>query len=382
VLLSFLGTRGLATLGVRGLMGDRDRVAAWWLRTARLVLRRPRSVLSVALVIVAVCAMSLWWLQLTPGSITAIPANLASTQATIFMSRHVGPGVITPNQVVLVAPVGESWRSPSLQSVETRLGTIILAEPDVADVAIGVTSPYIDPTGRYAQMFVIGDAQFGAASSQQLVAQIRGHDVAAARLPRGVVVDVGGAPAEGVDYLNAIGVSFPWVVALAMALAVVILWRAFRSLTLAALAVVLDVLSVAAAYGVMVAVFRFGIASAFMGTYRVSQIEGWVPVFVFAMLFGLSMDYEVFIVARMREVKLAGATWSDAVLTGLSSTAGVVSAAALIMIGALSGLVFGHVAALQELGVGLSVGVFIDASLVRGLILPACLALLGDRAWR
>jgi uncharacterized membrane protein YdfJ with MMPL/SSD domain len=131
----------------------------------------------------------------------------------------------------------------------------------------------------------------------------------------------------------------------------------------------------------MVAVFRFGIAGSWLGTYRVDQIEGWVPVFVFAMLFGLSMDYEVFIVARMREARDAGLAWDAALVSGLAQTGGVVSAAALIMVGALSGLVFGHVAALQELGVGLSVGVVVDATLVRGLILPACLALLGDRAW-
>ena len=382
VLLSVWGERGLATHGVSGLMGENDRLAAWWATLTRLVLRRPRSVLLGGLAVVAVGASTLGWLELTPGSLSAIPASLPSAHANVFMSRHVGPGVITPDQVVLVAPRGLVWTSAAGQREETRLATLILAEPEVADVAIGVRSPYVDATGRYAQIFVVGLHQFGAPASQRLVSRIRAHDVPAARLTSGVRVYVGGAPAQGVDFLGHLYGSFVWVVALALAAALVILWWAFRSFVVALLAVLGDLLSVVAAYGVTVAVFRFGVAASWLGTYRAPQIEGWVPVFVFAMLFGLSMDYEVFIVARMREARDAGDAWDAAIVSGLSRTGGVVSAAALIMVGALSGLVWGRVAGLQELGVGLSAGVLIDASVVRGLIMPACLALLGERAWK
>ena len=382
VLLSFMGARGLKTIAVPGLMGENDRLAAGWAALGRLVLRRPRSVLAVGLAVVALGASTVGWLQLTPGSLSAIPASLPSAQANTFMSHHVGPGVITPNQVVLVAPRGLSWTSVAGQREETRLATLILAEPEVADVAIGDRSPYVDATGKYAQIFVVGLHQFGAPASRDLVSRIRGHDVPAARLTAGVRVYVGGAPAQGVDFLSHLYGSFVWVLVLALVSALVILWRAFRSMVLALLAVAGDVLSVVAAYGIMVAVFRFGVMASWLGTYRVDQIEGWVPVFVFAMLFGLSMDYEVFIVARMREARDEGAAWDAAIVSGLSRTGGVVSAAALIMVGALSGLVWGHVAGLQELGLGLSAGVLIDASVVRGLIMPACLALLGERAWR
>lgn len=112
-----------------------------------------------------------------------------------------------------------------------------------------------------------------------------------------------------------------------------------------------------------------------------SQIEGWVPVFLFAMLFGLSMDYEVFIVSRMREAWRNGATNADAIIEGLSNTGGVVTSAALIMVAALSGLVFGHIAGLQELGVGLAFGVLVDATLVRGLLLPSIMTLIGPKTW-
>jgi RND superfamily putative drug exporter len=147
------------------------------------------------------------------------------------------------------------------------------------------------------------------------------------------------------------------------------------------IAVLLDLLSVGAAYGLLVAVFRFGVGSSILRTYHVSQIEGWVPIFIFAMLFGLSMDYEVFIVSRMRESWDRGSGTARAITEGLAHTGGVVTAAAVIMVGALSGLILGHVAGLQELGVGLALGVLIDATIVRGLLLPSVMALLGRWNW-
>ena len=183
------------------------------------------------------------------------------------------------------------------------------------------------------------------------------------------------------DFLNSVYGTFPWLVLLALALAWLVLLRAFRSVLLALLAVLLDLLSVSVAYGVLVAVFRIGVLSSALGTYQVSQIEGWVPVFLFAMLFGLSMDYEVFIVSRVRESHELGASTTEAIVDGLAHTGGVVTSAALIMVVALSGLVFGHVAGLQELGVGLGFGVLFDATIVRGLVLPSAMTLLGDWNW-
>ena len=176
--------------------------------------------------------------------------------------------------------------------------------------------------------------------------------VAAARFPAGTTTALGGAPAQGVDFLDAVYGSFPYIVALTLVLALLVLTRAFRSLSLAILAVLLDLVSVGAAYGLVVTVFRTGVGRHLLGTYQVGQVEGWVPVFIFAVLFGLSSDYEVFIVSRVREAHDAGAGTSAAIRDGLARTGAVVSAAALIMVGALAGLVTGRVAGLQELGVG------------------------------
>jgi RND superfamily putative drug exporter len=147
------------------------------------------------------------------------------------------------------------------------------------------------------------------------------------------------------------------------------------------MALALDAVSVAATYGLLVVIFRFGFGADTLGLYRVSQIEGWVPIFLFAMLFGLSMDYEVFFVSRMRESWDEGADNRRAVSDGLVHTGRVVSAAALIMVAALSGLVIGRVAGLQELGAALALGVLIDATIVRGLLMPSLMTLLGRWNW-
>jgi RND superfamily putative drug exporter len=230
-------------------------------------------------------------------------------------------------------------------------------------------------------MIVVGRHDFGQEATQKLVHQIRSQFLPGAHFPSSLRVYVGGAPAQGADFLTRVYGSFPWIVLLVLALAYLVLLRAFRSLLLPLMAVLLDAVSVAAAYGLLVVIFRFGIGADVLGLYRVSQIEGWVPIFLFAMLFGLSMDYEVFFVTRMRE------SWDNygdntrAVTDGLTHTGRVVSAAALIMVAAVSGLVAGHVAGLQELGAGLALGVLLDATIVRGLLMPSLMALLGRWNW-
>ena len=380
-LLRMLGERGVAPVGLKGLMTRREFSTGAWSRIARVVSARPRTVLAISLVILLAAMASVLGLQLTPGSTTAIPQGIEAARALNIVSTRTGPGVITPLQIIIDTgrAGGDTTRSASLDRL--HFAEAILKVPDVLIVAIGHTVPYENPSRRYEQLLVVARQEFGSASSQHLVHVLRDNVVPRASFPAGTKIYVGGAPAQGVDFLDAIYGNFPWIVLLALILAYLVLVRAFRSLILPLVAAILDLISVGVAYGVLVLVFRFGIGSSLLGTYRVSQIEGWVPVFLFAMLFGLSMDYEVFIVSRIREVWLQGASNSDAIVEGLANTGGVVTSAALIMVAALSGLVFGHVAGLQELGVGLALGVLVDATLVRGLLLPSVMTLLGRWNW-
>src|SRR5581483_4114416 len=150
--------------------------------------------------------------------------------------------------------------------------------------------------------------------------------------------------------------------------------RAFRSLLLPLKAVLLNLLSVGAIYGLLVLVFRHGLGADVLGLYRSPQIEGWIPIFLFATLFGLSMDYEVFLVTRMREARDDGAGNRAAVALGLERTGRIVTAAAIIMVAAFSGFVAGSILGLQQFGLGLAAAILIDATLVRAILVPSLMA--------
>jgi RND superfamily putative drug exporter len=157
--------------------------------------------------------------------------------------------------------------------------------------------------------------------------------------------------------------------------------RAFRSLLLPLKAVLLNLLSVAAAYGMLVLFFRYGLGQSLLGLYQFAQIEGWIPIFLFAMLFGLSMDYEVFLVSRMREAWDDGLDNEGAVAYGLERTGRIITAAAVIMCAAFSGFVAGSIVGLQEFGLGLAVAIFVDATIVRCVLVPSLMAILGRWNW-
>jgi RND superfamily putative drug exporter len=166
-----------------------------------------------------------------------------------------------------------------------------------------------------------------------------------------------------------------------LVLTYLLLMRAFRSLILPLKAVLLNLLSVAAAYGALVIVFKWGVGKDLWGLYSFEQVEAWIPIFLFAMLFGLSMDYEVFLVTRMRE------SWDEtkdngrAVVEGLERTGRIVTAAAIVMVAAFSGFIAGRVVGLQEFGLGLAVAIFVDATIVRAVLVPSLMALFGRWNW-
>jgi len=380
-LLSLLGRRGMRRARLSRSGAKRDGERGLWPRLARVVMHRPLVVLVGSFAVLVAAAVPTVWLQLTPGSVVAIPQDIQSARALALLRDRIGPGVITPIEVVLDAGAPGKATAPAISAATLRLAHELLGDPEVFVVAIGSRVPYVDSSDQYRQMIVIGRHDFGQEATQQLVHEIRSRFLPAARFPSALRVYVGGAPAQGADFLTRVYGAFPWIVLLVLALAYLVLLRAFRSLLLPLMAVLLDAISVAAAYGLLVVIFRFGVGADVLGLYRVSQIEGWVPIFMFAMLFGLSMDYEVFFVTRMRESWDNCGDNSRAVTDGLTHTGRVVSAAALVMVGALSGLVAGHVAGLQELGAGLALGVLLDATIVRGLLMPSLMALLGSWNW-
>ena len=183
------------------------------------------------------------------------------------------------------------------------------------------------------------------------------------------------------DDIKALQDSTPLVFAVVAVLAFGLLLVAFRSLAIPLVSIALNLLSVAAAYGLLTLIFQDGRLQGVLGFVSYGAIVPWVPLFMFVFLFGLSMDYHVFILSRIRELRLGGASTGDAIEGGIARSAGVVTSAAVIMVAVFSILATLSLVQLKMVGVGLGAAVLIDATVVRGVLLPAALALLGERSW-
>jgi RND superfamily putative drug exporter len=382
VLLSLLGHRGGWRVKVRA-----GRRAGWhkrrdpWARLAEMIMRRPLAVLLAGTALLAAAAAPVGFLQLTPGSISAIPQFTESARGLALLDDRVGPDAVMPIEIVADTGVARGASRPAVRAATARLVGLVSHDPEAYITASGPAAPYVDPSGRYLRVFVVGRHVFGNPAMQALVRRLRARLVPEAQFPSGANVYVGGAPAQGVDFLDSVYGAFPWIVLAMLALTFLVLLRAFRSLLLPLTAVLLNLASVLATYGLIAVVFRFGVGSDLLGLYRIEQIEAWIPIFLFAMLFGLSMDYEVFLVTRIRESWDEHGDGRRAVTEGLRRTGPIITAAAAIMVAAFSGFVGGHVAGLQEFGAGLALAVALDATVVRLLLVPSLICALGPRAW-
>lgn len=379
-LLSFVGAPHVAQSGGLTSLCARS-TDRFWNSVAATVLHHSRLTAGASLLVLLLCAAQLWRLSLSPGSFSSVPATTEAARGLSLLRTHVGPGALTPIHVVVDAKAPGAARSAALSSAVLRLGEHLLQDPQVFVVRIGSRPPYTDASARYRRLIVIPRRGFGDPGTQHLVSRLRRVQIGAARFPQRASIFVGGAPAEGVDFLDHVYGAFPWVVAVTLCLAYLVLLRAFRSVVLPLIALMLDVLSVAAACGLCVVVFEPGKGSIFSGAPGAGQIEGWIPIFLFGALFGLSTDYQVFIVSRMREARDNGASQEVAVAEGVVRTGQIVTAAAVIMVVSFSGFIAGHVSGLQQFGTGLSVGILLDATLVRVLLVPSLMIALGPWTW-
>ena len=356
-LLSLFGRRGLKQLETR------VRVPSFpWMRLAKWVVRRRVAVLTIsaaALVAAAVPALSL---RLTPGSISGIPHSLEAVRGFDLLSDRVAAGAVTPTEIVI--DTGSRARN---RAAASRLADELFHDGEVMLVASGPSRPYVDSSGRYSRVFVVNRHAYGARPTRRFVKRLRDDVIPRLALPAGTHVYVGGIPAQGVDFLDRAYGAFPFLVLAVLALTFLILMRAFRSVVLPLKAVVLNVLTVAAVYGLLTLVF--------------GEVDGWVPIFLFATLFGLSMDYEVFLVSRVREFWLETGDNKEAVTRGVERTGRVITTAAAIMAVAFSGFVFGRVEALRQFGLGLVLAVVIDATLVRTFLAPSFMAVVDRYNW-
>ena len=382
VVLSLVGTRldRVRVLPRSWLERRADTEHGFWAVLARFIMRYPKTVAGVTAGFLLLLTLPLLALQLGPGSNEGIPRNLEAVRGYDVLRAAVGAGAVAPTNVVVDTGRTGGAEDPGVTAAVDRLKRSLEADPQVAVVRLGDTSQYVDPTGRYLNVEVVGEQDYGKPESLAFVSRLRDKLVPAAGFPEGVAVYAGGGPPGGKDFLDLTYGWFPWLVAAVLVATFVLLMRAFRSIVLPLKAIVLNLLSIGAAYGLLVVVFRWG-AGEWAGLIPYDQIEGWIPVFLFAMLFGLSMDYEVFLVSRMREEWDNGATNEEAVVLGLTKTGRLVTAAGLIMFAAFMGFVAGSIVGLQQFGFGLAAAILIDVTIVRALLVPSAMKLFGKWNW-
>ncbi|HTS74284.1 MAG TPA: MMPL family transporter [Gaiellaceae bacterium] len=376
VLLSLFGDRleRIRLVPVR-LMERRHRgELRLWHWHAGWVMRRAKVVAPLIAALLTLAAMPLLGMQLGPGSPNGLPRSMPAMQGLGLLQHGSPSNALDPTTILVDA--GKAHRHRAIAAAMARLTRLLRHDPEVVTVEPVVP----DPTGRYFEVNIVTRHDPYGAQAQAFADRLRHKIIPAARFASGVHVLAGGGAAYAADFISRTLGSFPYLILGVLGLTYLLLVRAFRSLLLPLKAIVLNLFTVSAATGLMIAVFQWGWGSRF-GLVRVPEIEGWIPVFMFTLLFGLSMDYEVFLVTSMREVWDKTKSNAGAVAHGLANTGRIVTAAGLIMAAAFSGLIIGAIPTMQQLGFGLAVAIIIDITLVRGLLLPSTMALVGRWNW-
>jgi putative drug exporter of the RND superfamily len=351
-----------------------------WDRITRRVMARPVTFLIAGVLVLG--GLGSFYLQLnqgTSGNVSTLPDDIKSKQAFIVLEREFAGGVTDPARIVITGDVGSD-----------------AAQAAIADLRAGIAQ-----SGSFSPRTQVIESNDGSAievdayfkgdpntdSAFQGIRDLRSTIVPAAfDGVTGVEVLVGGNTAFFTDFLD-VANDYQWIVLVfVLGLSFVLLTVVFRSVVVPVTAIIMNLLSVAAAYGAVTLVFQEGVGIGLFNAIgfqfqKAEAIEAWLPLFLFSILFGLSMDYHVFLLTRIREEYDKSRDNTEAVAYGLRTTAGIITGAALIMVAVFTGFAAGRLGPLQQMGFGLAVAVFMDATIVRTLLVPATMRLLGDRNW-
>ena len=338
-------------------------------RWAGVIQRRPllAALLSAGLLLLLAAPALSMKLSMPDESSQARGTMGYSSYAT--MARGFGPGFDAPLIVAAALP------SPTAST--TRLASAIASTPGIARV-----SPVqVSPDGQAALMIAYPTTGEQDAATDVLVNRIRTSVLPHATAGTGIRAYLTGPNAGNVSFANVVGQRLPWLIGVVVALSMLLLVVMFRSVTVAVKAALMNLLSITAAYGVLVAITQYGWLGRLFGFPEKMPVTTWVPMFLFVILFGLSMDYEVFLLSRIRESYDATGDNAASVATGLARTARVITAAAAIMVVVFLSFVLGANVSVKQVGLGLAVAVLIDATVVRMVLVPAVMELLGPANW-
>jgi RND superfamily putative drug exporter len=349
-----------------------EAAGGFWVKTTRLVTRRP--VISMLLVVAILGAALIPFFDKKTGmaGISSLPDSLRAKQGYNFLQKEFHVGLNSPAIVVIDGNV----TTDSAKAAVTALQQKIATNKEFAYVQV---VPYADKNLDVAYVTLANDQL--SQSAMDAVALLRSDYIPAAFKDTGLNVWVTGETAGVLDFNKTTTDYTPIVFIFVLSLSFIVLTLAFRSIVIPATAIVMNLLSVGAAYGLLVLVFQKGIGAKIFGFQQVDVIESWLPLFLFAVLFGLSMDYHVFLLSRIREHYKKTGSNAKAVSFGLSSTGKLITGAALIMVAVFGGFALGKMSMFQEMGFGLGVAVLVDATLVRTILVPATMELLGKYNW-
>ncbi len=337
----------------------------FWYRWSRFIQRRPWPPLLIGTAVLVLLAVPLFSIRLGFGDTGNLKEDQTARKAYDLMADGFGPGSSAPLFLASTDPA-------MTPEAAARVDAVLAADTGIAFFTNGFER---SPGTWFWQAFPTSSQQDEATA--ELVNRLRESELPAA----GVDVKVGGQTASSVDFAEYLGGRLPLLIGAVLVLSFLLLMVVFRSLLVPLKAVILNLLSVSAAYGVIVAIFQWGWMKDLFGIGKAGPVEAWAPMMLFAITFGLSMDYEVFLLSRMKEAYDRTGDNATAVADGLAVTARVITAAALIMVCVFSAFVLGEDRGLKLFGLGLASAVLIDATVVRMVLVPATMELLGDRNW-
>jgi RND superfamily putative drug exporter len=322
---------------------------------------------------VVLMALPLFDLRLGQTDGSQNPTSSTLRRSYDLLSSGFGPGFNGP---FLLAIDAEGARVDA-EEMLSQVQLAIAQDPGVAEV----TRAVVGPTGQTGVIQVVPNTSPQDEATSKLVDHLRTTVIPSVTSQTGGAVYIGGQTAVFIDLGARVGQRLPYFIGCVVALSFLLLMIVFRSLLVPLKAAIMNLLSIGAAYGVIVAVFQWGWGASLFGVNQSLPIVSFIPMFMFAILFGLSMDYEVFILSRIREEYNESGDNTESVIVGITTTARVITSAALIMISVFISFVFGGEPTIKMLGLGLSTAVFVDATIIRMVLVPSSMRLMGNANW-
>jgi RND superfamily putative drug exporter len=342
-----------------------------WRRWSETVQARPWPLAIASVAVMLLLVVPVFAMRLDSSDAGNDPSSTSSRLAFDLLADGFGAGFNGP--LLLVAELPHGNQTAALGQLHTKVSAV----PGI----VAVTAPQISPSGSVAVLRAYPNSAPQAAATTDLVNHLRDTVLPPLERQSGMTVLVGGFTAGSIDFSHVLGSKLPLFIGLVVVLSALLLFVMFRSIVIPIQAAAMNLLTIGAALGATVLVFQDGFLAGLFGVQK-GPIEAWVPVIMFAVVFGLSMDYEVFLVSRVREEWVRSGDASAAVADGIAHTGRVISAAAAIMVCVFLSFCLGDERTLKEFGFGLAVAVFLDALVVRCVMLPAVLELLGRTTWR